>query len=62
MMVPNGDPEALAQGMLQILTQPHLKQHYRDRSLLRSEDFQDVKIAREYLNLCRKTIATPSHP
>jgi glycosyltransferase involved in cell wall biosynthesis len=62
MMVPNGDPEALAQGMLQILTQPHLKQHYRDRSLLRSEDFQDLKIAREYLNLCRKTIATPSHP
>jgi glycosyltransferase involved in cell wall biosynthesis len=60
MMVPNGDPQALAQGMLQILTQPDLKQHYRDRALRRSADFDYLKIARQYLDLCQSTIASPS--
>ncbi len=57
LMVPTGDPEALAQGMLQILTQPDLKQDYRNRALRRSADFDDVKIAKQYLDLCQSVVA-----
>jgi glycosyltransferase involved in cell wall biosynthesis len=57
LLVPNGDRSALAQGMLQILTQPDLKQDYRDRSLRRSADFEDVKIAKQYLELCQSVVA-----
>jgi glycosyltransferase involved in cell wall biosynthesis len=57
MMVPTGDRDALAAGMLQILTQPELKQHYRQQSLLRSQDFDRVKIAKQYLEFCQSIVA-----
>jgi len=57
-MVPTGDPDALAKGMLQILIQPDLKQHYRDRSRQRSEDFHYLKITRQYLDLCQSVLTS----
>lgn len=57
-MVPTGDPDALASGMLQILIQPDLKQHYRDRSRQRSEDFHYLKITRQYLDLCQSVLTS----
>ena len=57
-MVPTGDPDALAEGMLQILTQPDLKQYYRDRSRQRSEDFHYLKITRQYLDLCQSVLTS----
>jgi glycosyltransferase involved in cell wall biosynthesis len=58
-MVPTGDPDALASGMLQILTQPDLKQHYRDRAQQRSQDFHYLSIARQYSDLCQSVLASP---
>lgn len=58
-MVLTGDPDALAAGMLQILTQPDLKQHYRDRARQRSEDFHYLKITRQYLDLCQSVFTPP---
>lgn len=49
-MVVAGDPEALATGILQILTNSKLKQHYRERSRDRARDFQYLKIAQQYLD------------
>ncbi len=48
-LVPTGEPQALARGLLQILQNPDLKQHYRQQSLLRSQDFHYLNTSRQYL-------------
>lgn len=58
-IVPTGDPDALASGMLHILTQPDLKQDYRDRARQRSEDFHYLKITKQYLALCQSVATSP---
>lgn len=50
MMVAPGDSEALATGILQILTNPNLKQHYQTQACKRARDFQYLKIAQQYLD------------
>jgi glycosyltransferase involved in cell wall biosynthesis len=50
MMVAAGDPEALATGIVQILTNPDLKQHYQVQANKRARDFHYLKIARQYLD------------
>lgn len=57
-LVPTGDPEALAKGILQILTQPDLKQHYREQAKLRSQDFDYLTISKQYLDFCQLVLSS----
>lgn len=50
MMVPDGNVDALAQGMIQILTQPDLQLHYQHQARLRSRDFQYLNVCKQYLD------------
>ena len=59
-LVTAGDPEALATGILQILTQPELKQHYRQRALERSRDFHYLRASKQYLDFCQSVLASSS--
>jgi glycosyltransferase involved in cell wall biosynthesis len=49
LLVPTGNPEALAQGILSVLTDSELGQHYRQTSLERSQDFHYLNTSRQYL-------------
>lgn len=49
MMVSNGDVNALAAAIVQILTDPHLRQHYQQQAKQRSQDFHYLKVSRQYL-------------
>ena len=49
MMVSNGDVNALAAAIVQILTDPHLRQHYQQHAKQRSQDFHYLKVSRQYL-------------
>lgn len=60
-MVPTGDVSALAQGMLKILTNPALKQHYREQSTLRSQDFHYLKTSQHYLDFCQDVLPSPPY-
>jgi glycosyltransferase involved in cell wall biosynthesis len=60
MMLPMGDPDVLAEGMLQILTQSDLKQHYREQAKQRSQDFHYLNTSRQYLDFCQSVLAPPS--
>jgi glycosyltransferase involved in cell wall biosynthesis len=60
MMVPTNETDALAKGMRQILTQPELKQHYRQQSKLRSQDFHYLNISQQYLNFCQSILSSHS--
>jgi glycosyltransferase involved in cell wall biosynthesis len=60
MMVPTGNSDALAKGMLQILTQSDLKQHYRKQAKQRSEDFHYLNISQQYLNFCQFVLTSSS--
>jgi glycosyltransferase involved in cell wall biosynthesis len=60
MMVPTGDPDALAAGILQILTQPELKQHYRQQAQQRSQEFHYSNISKQYFDFCQLVLALPS--
>jgi glycosyltransferase involved in cell wall biosynthesis len=60
MMVPTGDPDALAAGILQILTQPELKQHYRQQAQQRSPEFHYSNISQQYFDFCQSVLASPS--
>ena len=52
MMVPNGDHNALAEAIIQILTNTDLKQHYQQQARNRSQDFQYLNISKKYLDFC----------
>jgi glycosyltransferase involved in cell wall biosynthesis len=60
MLVPTGNPDALAQGLLQLLTKPQLKQHYREQSKHRSQDFNYLNTSHQYLDFCQAVLATPN--
>jgi len=60
MLVPINDTDALAKGMLQILTQPELKEHFRQQSKLRSHDFQYLNISKQYLDFCQSILTSHS--
>jgi glycosyltransferase involved in cell wall biosynthesis len=48
-MVKAGDPDALAAGILPLLTQPELKQHYREQAKERSQNFHYLTSSEQYL-------------
>jgi len=56
-LVQTGNPEALAQGLLQLLTDPALKQHYREQSQLRAREFHYLNTAQQYLDFCKEVLA-----
>ncbi len=49
-LVPTGNPESLAQGLLQILTNAELKQHYQEKAQQRSQDFHYLHTSQQYLD------------
>jgi glycosyltransferase involved in cell wall biosynthesis len=55
-MVTNGDPDALAREILLLLSQPDLRQHYRQQAKIRSEDFHYLKTAQQYVDLCQSVL------
>uniref|UniRef100_B8HV96 Glycosyl transferase group 1 n=1 Tax=Cyanothece sp. (strain PCC 7425 / ATCC 29141) TaxID=395961 RepID=B8HV96_CYAP4 len=57
LIVPAGKSDALAEGILRILTQPYLKQHYQEQAKRRSEDFHYLKTSQAYLNFCQEILA-----
>ena len=57
-LVPTGDRDALAKGMLQILTQPDSKQYYREQAKQRSQDFDYLKISKQYLDFCQSVLVS----
>jgi glycosyltransferase involved in cell wall biosynthesis len=60
MIVPTGNPDALAKGLLQILTQPGLKQHYREQAKQRSQDFHYLNISKQYFDFCLSVLESHS--
>lgn len=59
MMVATSDAEALATGMLRILTQIDLKQDYRKQAKVRSQDFHYLNISKQYLDFCLSVLVSP---
>jgi len=57
-LVPTGNPDALAKGLLQILTNPDLKQHYQEQAKLRSHDFHYLNTSQQYLDFCQAILAS----
>lgn len=55
-MVKAGDPDALATGILQLLTQPELQQHYRERAKVRSQDFHYLNSSNQYLEFYKSIL------
>ena len=62
MLVPTGDPDALAKGIVQILTQPDLKQNYREQAKQRSQDFHYLNVCKQYLDFCQSISASDALP
>ncbi len=60
MMVPAGKPEALAEGILKILTQPELQQHYREQAKQRSQEFHYLNTSQQYIDFCQSVLASPA--
>ncbi|MBW4691350.1 MAG: glycosyltransferase [Lyngbya sp. HA4199-MV5] len=57
LMVQNGRSEALAEGLLKILTQPELKQHYQEQAKRRSQDFDYLNTSQQYLEFCHQVLS-----
>jgi len=58
LLVPTGNPAALAKGLLQILTDSALKQHYREQAQLRSHDFHYLNTSQQYLDFCQAVLSS----
>ncbi|MGA7931965.1 MAG: glycosyltransferase, partial [Kovacikia sp.] len=58
LLVPTNNPETLAQGLLQLLTNPQLKQHYREQAKQRSQDFHYLNISQQYLDFYQTVLAS----
>jgi glycosyltransferase involved in cell wall biosynthesis len=56
MIVPDNDPSALAEKILQILNQPDLKQHFCKQSQQRSQDFHYLNVAGQYFDFCQSLL------
>lgn len=50
MMVPVGDDGALAEAIIQMLTQPNLKEYYQEQARIRAHDFHYLEISKQYLD------------
>lgn len=62
-LVKANDPDALANGILHLLTQPEQKQHYREQANQRSQAFHYLSASRQYLDFCQVVLASlSSHP
>jgi glycosyltransferase involved in cell wall biosynthesis len=59
LMVAANNSSALAEGILKVLTQPELKQHYRQQAKQRSHDFHYLHISQHYLNFCQSILSLP---
>jgi len=59
MVVPANKPEALAEGILKVLAQPDLKQHYREQAKLRSQTFHYLNTSQQYIDFCQFVLASP---
>ena len=49
MIVPNGDVDALAAGIIKLLSDRSLRQEYQQKAKRRSQDFHYLKISQQYL-------------
>jgi len=58
LLVPTGNADALAQGLLQMLSQPDVKQHYQAQARRRSQDFDYLNTSQQYLDFCQAVLAT----
>jgi glycosyltransferase involved in cell wall biosynthesis len=58
MMVKTNNTDALAQSMVEMLTKPELKEHFRHQSKLRSQEFHYLNISKQYLDFCRSILMT----
>ncbi|NJR65881.1 MAG: glycosyltransferase family 4 protein [Leptolyngbyaceae cyanobacterium CRU_2_3] len=56
--MPTGNPDALAKGLLQILTNSELKQQYQEQAKLRSRDFHYLNTSQQYLEFCQAVMAS----
>lgn len=59
LLVPTGNPEALAKGLLQLLEDPALQQHYREQAMVRSLDFHYLNTSQQYIDFCEAVTAFP---
>lgn len=60
MLVPTGDHNALAQAIIQILTNTNLKKHYQEQAYNRAQDFQYLDISKKYLDFCNSILISSS--
>ncbi len=58
MMVPAGKPDVLAEGILKMLMQPALQQHYREQAKQRSQDFDYLNTSQQYLEFCHMVLSS----
>ena len=58
MMVPTKDHDALAQAMIQVLTEINLKKHYQEQALIRAQDFHYLAISKNYLDFCDSVLVS----
>lgn len=58
LLVPTDNPDELAKGLLQILSNPELKQHYREQARQRSQDFHYLNTSQQYIDFCQTLMAT----
>ncbi|MDX2230099.1 MAG: glycosyltransferase [Leptolyngbyaceae cyanobacterium bins.349] len=61
MIVPAGQPESLAEGIVKMLTQPELNHHYREQAKQRSQDFHYRNISQQYIDFCHSVLTSPFH-
>ncbi|XGV94333.1 MAG: glycosyltransferase (plasmid) [Leptolyngbya sp. BL-A-14] len=57
-LVPAGNPDALAKGLLQILSEPELKQQYQAQARQRSQDFDYLNTSQQYLEFCHMVLSS----
>lgn len=57
LIVAANNPGALADGILKVLTQPELKQHYRAQAKQRSQDFHYLRTSQHYLDFCQSVLS-----
>jgi len=57
-LVAAGEKDALSTGILQLLTQPELKQHYREMAKVRAQDFHYLNASKQYLDFCQSILAS----
>jgi len=61
LLVAAGNPDALAAGLLQVLTQPALKRHCREQARTRSQAFHYRNTSQQYLDFCQSVLSATQH-